>query len=483
MASRALARAGIMLVVTGGAAMAAESGQMGAEPLIERARPPEIRLPGQDDRTSPLSFRVGAFNFTPGGFIDFTSIYRSTNTGNPGGTNFFAIPFDDTVAGHLGENRLTAQNSRLSLKADAAFGDFKTTGYVEADFLGNDAANVFVTSNSHTFRLRLAYADVAYASRWELLAGQAWSWLTPNRVGLSGDPSQLFYTVNADFNYQVGLTWARQATARIAYHPDENWALGFGVENPEQFGGQGETTFPAALNAQLGVQIDQANISSTPNWFPDVVAKVAYDRDAWGRHFHAETVGLLSGFKDTVSLDGGTTFTQHSTVGGGVAVAVNAELVSGLRVVANYFHSGGGGRYVFGMGPDIVVHPDGAISLVRSDSGIAGLEWQVLSGTLLAGYYGEAYFHRDAFLDTSAGAKPGSIVGFGGPGSGNNQNQRIYEWTGDLVQTFWKSPQYGTAQAILQYSRVQRTPFFDTPTQPRNAHTNMFWLSLRFIFP
>ena len=34
------------------------------------------------------------------------------------------------------------------------------TGYYEIDFLGNDAANVFVTSNSHTLRQRLYWVDI-----------------------------------------------------------------------------------------------------------------------------------------------------------------------------------------------------------------------------------------------------------------------------------------------------------------------------------
>lgn len=54
---------------------------------------------------SPLSFKIGGADFTPGGFMDFTSIFRSTNTGNAGGTNFFAIPFSNTVTGHLTETR------------------------------------------------------------------------------------------------------------------------------------------------------------------------------------------------------------------------------------------------------------------------------------------------------------------------------------------------------------------------------------------
>jgi hypothetical protein len=71
------------------------------------------------------------------------------------------------------------------------------TGYVEVDFLGNDAANVFVTTNSHTFRQRLYFVDLK-RHKFELGAGQMWSWLTPNRTGLSPYPSDIFYSMNMD---------------------------------------------------------------------------------------------------------------------------------------------------------------------------------------------------------------------------------------------------------------------------------------------
>src|SRR5215470_12652120 len=106
-------------------------------------------------KESPLSFRIGAAEFTPGGFVDFENIFRSTNTGNVAGTNFWAIPYSNQVAGHLTEYRSTGQYSRINLKATTKFKNTDVTGYVEADFNGNDPTNVFLTSNSHVMRLRL----------------------------------------------------------------------------------------------------------------------------------------------------------------------------------------------------------------------------------------------------------------------------------------------------------------------------------------
>ncbi len=450
---------------------------------------PASDAPPQEDQTkeSPLSFKIGGAQFTPGGFMDFTTLFRSTNTGNPGGTNFFAIPFSNTVAGHLTETRFTASNSRISLKATEKFGKNDVTGYYEIDFLGNDAANVFVTSNSHTLRQRLYWVDLK-REKFEFLAGQSWSWLTPNRVGVSATPSDIFFSQNIDFNYQVGLTWTRAPQVRFVYHPNDNWALGIAMENPEQFGGQGEITFPTGngFNAQLAGQIDQANLTSTPNLHPDFIPKVAYDTDVNGRHFHVEVAGLLTGLKTTNLVAG--SFVKHTKEGGGVEGAVNLELVKNFRVLANGFYSNGGGRYIFGMGPDLVALNNAAgtdiiLSLVHSGSGIGGFEWQATPKTNFYGYYGGAYFQRNFTLDTTPGAPPNRFIGFGGPNSANNNNRAIQEGTLGWTQTFWKHPQYGALQLMTQASYVTRAPWFVAAGAPKNAHVVLGFVNIRYVLP
>jgi hypothetical protein len=231
--------------------------------------------------------------------MDFTGIFRSTNTGSATGTSFGGIPFSNTVGGHLTETRLSAQNSRISLKATDKFGENDVTGYIEMDFLGNDASNAFVTSNSHTLRQRLYFIDLK-RNKWEFLAGQSWSWLTPNRVGLSPYPSDVFYSQDMDFNYQAGLTWTRAPQFRVAYHANDNWALGVALEEPEQYVNN-EVVFPNAFNAQLLPQLD-ANSSpnpatgggnGTPNMHPDIIPKIAYDTDVNGKHFHVEAARIF----------------------------------------------------------------------------------------------------------------------------------------------------------------------------------------------
>src|SRR5437764_1485309 len=187
--------------------------------------------PGPMIRKAPIE--IGGFEITPVGYIALTSVTRSTNTGNPTATSFGAIPFDNTIQGNIGETRLTAQNTRLGLRAHGGAFGMDGTGCVEGDFNWNDHANVFVNANSHTFRLRLAYADVK-AGQFETSFGQMYSWLTPNRRGIGPDPSDVFLTNNIDQSFQVGLPWARQPGARVVWPPTPPSSFGVGVENPPQ---------------------------------------------------------------------------------------------------------------------------------------------------------------------------------------------------------------------------------------------------------
>lgn len=462
-------------------------------------------------KESPLSFRIGGADFTPGGFLDFTAIFRSVNAGSLG-TNFFSIPFSTSQTAHLTESRFTAQNSRVSLKVTDKFGKNDVMGYLEADFLGNDGGNVFVTSNSHTWRQRLYWVDVK-REKFEVLAGQSWSWLTPNRNGLSPVPGDIFFSQNMDFNYQAGLTWTRAPQVRFAYHPNANLALGIALENPQQFSGQGtQVSLPANSFPGVAALLDNAGNSGAPNVHPDVIPKIAYDTNMGGKHFHAEAAGLLTTIKITdLPTVTGSTFVTHSKTGGGGMAAVNLEVVKNFRIVANGFYSDGGGRYIFGMGPDVVVFPTNApgqtctnvattagnppvttfsgagcdlkLSLVHSGSGIFGFEAQVTPKTLLYGYYGGAYFQRNFAPDTTG--KPGTLIGFGFPGqsTASNANRAIQEGTIGWIQTFWRDPQHGALQLITQGSYVTRSPWFIAAGAPKNAHLGMAWVDLRYVLP
>src|SRR5262249_43870112 len=271
----------------------------------------------------------------------------------------------NAVQGHLSEARLSMQNSRIGFRADAMVKDYRVIGYMEADFLGNNPNNVFVSSNSNTLRSRLYWVDVS-KDKFELLAGQSWSLMTPGKNGISPLPGDLFYTQNIDVNYQIGLTWARQAQLRLVYHASPTVAAAVSIENPEQFiGNPNEVTFPAAFNTQLGgsggnPQFDSGGATSTPNLHPDVIGKIAWDPKVGDRHFHIEGVGFLRGFKDTftpIGVPANTAFTHSTKEGGGGALNMWLDITKNVHYISTMFFSAGGGRYIFGQAPDVVVQP------------------------------------------------------------------------------------------------------------------------------
>src|SRR6202030_2155987 len=117
---------------------------------------------------SPFSFKIGAAQFTPGGFLDAAVFYRTKNLGSGIATSFGTVPFNNVVPqGHLSETHISAQYSRLSLKVDADLTPSTAiTGYVEADFLGFQPPNANITANSDSLRLRVYWADVKHG-KWE----------------------------------------------------------------------------------------------------------------------------------------------------------------------------------------------------------------------------------------------------------------------------------------------------------------------------
>jgi uncharacterized coiled-coil protein SlyX len=430
-------------------------------------------------KESPLSFRIGGADFTPGGFVDIANVYRSTDVGSGTPTSFYSIPYSNTTAGGLSEDRISAQNSRLTFKVTDHYAGNDVTGYMEMDFNGNNATNVYMNTNPNTARLRLFWVDVV-RGKWEFLGGQSWGWLTPNRVGLSPNPPDIYNTQNVDNNYQVGITYTRAPQFRVAYHFNPHWAWGVAVENAEQFAGQsGEVTYPTAYSTALAAELDAANLTSTPNKYPDIISKLAYDTDLGGKHFHADAAGLAT----TIQADVTAGRHGHSATGGGIEGAADLELLHHFYLVTNMFYSDGGGRYIGGLGPDAVIRPNGIVSLVHSGAGTGGFEYQFTRNDMFAAYYGGAYFQRDYFLDTSTGAKAGTFEGFGFPGSANSNNRSLQEATFDYLHTFWKSPAYGALQLYTQFSYITRSPWSFAAGAPKNAHLGMNYIDIRYVLP
>jgi len=433
------------------------------------------------EQEAPLSLRIGRASVTPVGFVDFTSVFRSTNTGNGMPTSFGSIPFGNTPAGHLTELRLSSQNSQPGLRVDVDVANAHVTGYLLLDFLGQPApGNLVSSTNGNGARLREAYVDVR-KDKFEFVGGQAWSLLTPNRRGLGPEHRDLFYgEKNLDPNEQLGLVWQRASGVRFIYNASDSVAIGLALENPDQYiggsGGGGTIVLPSALAATYGTELDNtSNSLAVPNLHPDIIAKIAFDPMIGDRLFHIEFAGLDSSFKVFNPLTK-ETFTAN---GGGGAINFNFELFKHFHLLSNNFYGDGGGRYLFGQAPDLIVRGDGSISLVHSGSTLDGFEAQVAPKTVLYSYYGLVYIQRDIAHDPATGG----LIGYGFPGSPSSNNRVLHEPTFGINQTIWRDAKYGALQFALQYSYLIRHPWAVAPAAPTSANLNMVYVGLRYFLP
>ena len=216
-------------------------------------------------------------------------------------------------------------------------------------------------------------------------------------------------------NYQNGLVWSRNPQFRFIVHPNDKVAMGLSLENPEQYiggsGGGGLVTLPAALATPYANQLNNGNTTlSVPDVHPDIIAKVALDPSS---RAHVEVAGVFRTFKVYNPLN-----TTHYTANGfGGSANVNFELANGFRVLSNNYWSDGGGRWIFGLAPDLVVRPDGSLSALHAASTVDGVELQVKK-TLFYAYYGGTFIGKNAVVDAT-----GKYVGYGYPGSAQQPEQ------------------------------------------------------------
>jgi hypothetical protein len=442
-------------------------------PVINAAQP-------GNDSTSPLQLKIGDAYITPVGFMDFTSVFRNHDAGNGIGTNFAGVPYGNVYQNNLTEERLSMQNSRFGFRVDADVLGAHVIGYMEDDFLGNNATSVAVTSNSNTVRSRLYWVDLRKGA-WELMAGQSWSLLTPGREGISPLPANIFYSQNIDTNYQAGLVWARIPELRLVGHfAGDKAAFALALDQAEGYiggsGGSGIVAVPSALSSTyVGGELNNAATTvSAPNVFPDLIAKLAFDPV---KAFHLELGGILSEFR----VWNPTSKITYTTPGGGGFINANFALAPGFRILTNNFWSDGDGRYIFGLAPDLAVTSFGSPSLIHSGSTVDGFEWTI-GNTLLYAYYGGVYIGRDVVIDTTG--KTPALAGWGYTGSSNTQNRSIQELTLGFNQTIWKDPKYGALNFMGQYSYVLREPWYVANNgSPKEANLNMVFLDLRYTLP
>ncbi len=429
------------------------------------------------DTKVPAYLRIGDTCVIPVGFMDLTSVWRSKDLGSSIGTNFASIPYNNTLAGRLSEFHFSPQNSRLGFRADGNWKGAHFIAYNEFDFNGTSGSNnLSVTSGSFVPRIRLFWVDVRKGNL-EIMAGQSWSMLTPNRKGISALPGDLFYSQVIDLNYLTGLTWTRQPGVRILFHPNKQVTFGIAAENPEQYiggsAGGGSITLPAALASFSGGEFsNNTNTQAVPNYAPDFIAKVALDPNS---KLHFEVAGIQRTFRSFNQA----TNTYFKTSGAGVSANAMLGITNNFRLTTTNFWSDGGGRYLFGQAPDVVIRSDGSISPVHSGGFTEGFE-STMKNTLLYGYWGGTYIGRNTALD----ANGTGLIGYGYRGSSNAQNRMIQEITIGFNQTMWKNARYGAINFMGQYMYETRSPwYFAGGAGGKGTQNSTVFFNLRYTLP
>ena len=350
--------------------------------------------------------------------------------------------------------------------------DAKLAAYLEADFRGTTSGTVAVTSSGFGFRVRQAWIDYQ-RGKFELSGGQMFSLLTPVRSEVTPDPAQAMMTYAVDAEYVAGLVWNRAPGIRVAYRPNSSVTFAAALENPEQQVGS-VVRFPAALASVLNTQYNTGTAElRTPNLAPDTIFKASFNMGPPGRQLHVDSGLVLRFFR---SFDPAEPSGHKYATGIGGNLNVGLDITPKLHLVANGFVSSGGGRYIGGLVPDVIVRANGDISPVKAHSWVSGLELAATRRSMFFGYFSGAYLARNTAVDSN-----GSLVGFGYPGS-NAGRRLIQEWTGGWGQLLWASENSGSIQLNSQYAYIRNYPWA-AGSGPRKAASHIIFLQGRYNLP
>jgi outer membrane murein-binding lipoprotein Lpp len=470
-----------------------------------------------------------------GSFIAMEGVWRQRNEISSGASdpNFATLPFHNSPLYFENENRYSAQQSRLAIKAS---GDIDPTQHLTA-YWENDWLGAGVTANSresNSYNLRMRQAWLFYDNDYwhsHFLAGQAWSMLTANKVGILPGTENVPLTIDAQ--YVVGFNWARQPELRFVQDWNK-WAwFGVSVESSQTAFASNGPAF--ALNAAdgavvptgLGVNPDNTcnaagllnnTTSCSNNKFPDVIEKVALD-PGWG---HYEAVGIQRWFTDEVALTAPPFLAKAATspgwnektnfgwgVGGSVLLPV---IPTFLDLQGSVLTGEGLGRYGSSQLADVTIGPDGTLQPLRTTQvllGFVGHPWvgldlygyagqeqvssnfwtqKVGAATTQGGYGNPAYLNGGCFNENTGTTNAAS---FNMPIAGTSCTANVQR-TQELTFGFWQQLYKGDLGQVrfgAQYEYVRLKAFpgatmgagsGPTPNQALNPNNNIVFFSLRY---
>jgi hypothetical protein len=464
-----------------------------------------------------------------GSFIAMEGAFRVHNENSSGASdpNFGSIPLANSPLYYQNELRFSAQQSRIAL---AATGDIDPAqhlkAYWENDWLGAGVTPNSRESNSYNLRIRQAYFGYTN-DNWgtHFSAGQMWSLLTQNRVGILNGTENTPLTIDAQ--YVAGFNWARQPAIRWVQDWNKVAWFAVSVESPQTtFVGNGNgvvapATFTAAnglvtpptVNVNPFTNCNAAGLLNSTtecsiNIAPDVIEKAAID-PGWG---HYEALALQRWFTDNtqpavarVALPG-TPWTERTTfgwgVGGNALVPVWPKFVD---LQGSVLYGQGIGRYASGVLGDAVIGPNGTLTPITEVEFLVGAVAHPFAGNDIYVYYGQEQEQRNAWnigathggygnLAFPEGGCAGGglpVANFDGTAGSSNFNgssgtctanvQRIQMVSVGFWQDFYKGD-LGRMRYGLNYEWIQQDLFNGTGSAAGGLHpnNNIVFFSLRY---
>jgi len=464
------------------------------------------------DPKSPVMMKAPSIldkvKITPGGFIAAETVFRSRNMVNDIGTTFNNIPYPFSPLYGEREFHGTARQTRLSMLIEGNIDpQQKLAGYVEGDFLGIGAGSNYTQTNSWAPRLRhgyLTYDNTDWG--FHFLAGQSWSLLMQDQVGITPRKENIPLTIDA--NFVVGFNIIRQWQLRFVKDFGPTFWLGLSVENSATIDAiPGATTTGSATSVTVnGVVANISNIGTgflntvpvTPDRAPDIIVKAAFD-PGWG---HYEVFGLQRFFTDNTfcavsaptGCTVGTTRSRTSfgtAVGGSVLLPVIPKF---LDFQASALYGRGIGRYGTSLVADVTVAPDGSLAPITALQALVGVVAHPWEGLDVYAYAGMEQFEAKFF---NAGGVP---FGYGNPNFDNAgcffpsatsfaggaaplggcvaNTRRIAEITTGFWQNIFKGD-YGRVAVGAQYAYVKKEAFGGVGGTPK-TDDNIVMTSVRY---
>ncbi len=351
-------------------------------------------------------FHLGPVTLMLGGFVDMAAVLENRHVAS-GTFNYWQdMPYPNEPRYHTNNFEGSARYSRLSLLARGNINSEATiSGFFESDFGAGAVTTDPYESNSYAFRMRQAY--LAYDDNkagWHFLGGQAWSLLTPGRIGIVARQESLPETIEASM--LAGQTWARQWQVRVVkdFMDHRLWA-GFSIENPATLydttgftNTNGTVSLPNGNTATIGekgvgLTNDTANFSN--EIAPDLIGKLAYD-PSWG---HYEVEGILHFPHDRVTIN--HTGHNNTAIAGGAGGSLILPIISGkLEFRAAGLAGWGINRYGSVLLPDATLNAKGDPVPLFGLQAQAGLIAHPNPHIDVYGYFGtqrvgHAYFNSD----------------------------------------------------------------------------------------